>query len=393
MHIPFRFWIGVIIFMTTYTNYVMRVNISISALAMMTPKESENAQNKTEVKTSDCIVEKKERIKKEYHESDIFPRAEWTETQQGQVLAGYGYGYMIFSIPGGFLAEYFGPWKTIFWSTLGSIFATLLCVPANLVHWSAVMLVRVLIGMLGGVHYPALQNVISHWSPPKEKGKFMSAMFGNTMGTVMTFAVVGAISDVANWVWGFVFVASFASLYLILVAIVLSDSPEKSRWCSEEEKEYISSQLPPPKRKLIAPYKDILTSRPFWGLAICHLANLWGLFVLLTSVPKFFNDYLDFSLKESGALSAAPHIVRLLAGFLYGCVNDFFTKRAYCSMTIQRKGFVVFSHLLPSLCMFAMMFIGCNAYVGTVLLCMTLFFNAAEPFLALSVQLEEYHNF
>ncbi|XP_049817255.1 vesicular glutamate transporter 1-like [Aethina tumida] len=46
-------------------------------------------------------------------------------------------------------------------------------------------------------------------------------------------------------------------------------------------------------------------------------------------------------------------------------------------MTIQRKGFVVFSHLLPSLCMFAMMFIGCNAYVDTVLLCMTLFFNAA----------------
>ncbi|XP_019868141.1 sialin isoform X2 [Aethina tumida] len=340
--LPFRVWIGVVIFMTTFTNYVLRVNISISALAMSTPRQVTESDDRPTVAPSECLPDTTKTTKtREAGDEGFFAKAEWSETEQGQVLAGYGYGYIISSIPGGFFAEYFGPWKTIVWSMLISIIATFLCIPANLVHWSVVMVMRVILGLMGGLHYPALQNLIARWAPPKEKGKFMSAMFGNTMGTVMTFAVVGAISDVANWAWGFVFVGGFTIFYLIFVAIVLADSPDQSRWCSDEEKEFLRSEIPPPRAKLVAPYKKIFTSIPFWGLAICHFANLWGLFILLITVPKFFKDYLDFSLKESGALSAMPHICRLFAGFLYGSINDFFTKRAFCSMTIQRKCFVI----------------------------------------------------
>lgn len=96
----------------------------------------------------------------------------------------------------------------------------------------------------------------------------MSAMFGNTMGTVMTFAVVGAISDVANWAWGFVFVGGFTIFYLIFVAIVLADSPDQSRWCSDEEKEFLRSEIPPPRAKvrLIFHSVKILKKKLNYGL-------------------------------------------------------------------------------------------------------------------------------
>ncbi|XP_049820685.1 cyclin-dependent kinase 5 activator 1-like [Aethina tumida] len=53
--VPFRVWIGVLIFMTTFTNYVLRVKISISALTMSTPRQVPEFDDRPTVAPSECL--------------------------------------------------------------------------------------------------------------------------------------------------------------------------------------------------------------------------------------------------------------------------------------------------------------------------------------------------
>ncbi|CAH0563488.1 unnamed protein product [Brassicogethes aeneus] len=380
MKIPYRFWIASMIFMTTFTNYMMRSNLSVSISAMQLSKGATQGQCSedgyvTTAAPTTTMDPNATTTTTEKPEEEMFRRFTYTQHQQGLILAGYGIGYVLTSMPGGFLSEYYGPWKVIFFSTLASMILTVACVPAALLHWTALLVTRMVIGALGGVIYPAIQIIIANWAPKEEKGKFVSATLGNNMGTVVVFASVGAINQYFNWAWGFFFVAGVVTLYLILIFFLLSDSPVKSKYISEEERQYLATMVPPPKTKLVAPYLKIFSSLPFYALLFAHTANLYGLFVTMLTVPKFFREYLNQDLKRSGFLSALPPLTRMFAGMGFGAVGDYIEKKREGSSTAVRKSFCIFSHFLPGLCMICMMFVECNFIFATALLVMNQGFN------------------
>ena len=47
--------------------------------------------------------------------------------------------------------------------------------------------------------------MIARWAPPAEKGKFVSALMGNTLGTCLSWILVGMMTAAAGWDWGFHF--------------------------------------------------------------------------------------------------------------------------------------------------------------------------------------------
>ncbi|CAH0564462.1 unnamed protein product [Brassicogethes aeneus] len=356
MKIPYRFWIAVMIFMTTFTNYMMRSNMSVSIFAMQYKKEgaqgqcSEDGQVTTAAPTT-TMDPNATTTTTEKPDEGLFHKFTYSQMEQAQILAGYGYGYVATCLLGGFLAEYYGPWKVIFFSTLASIVLTV------------------------GLIYPAVQILINNWAPKNEKGKFVSATLGNNLGTVVTFASVGAISQAINWAWGFFFVGAFVTCYLILIFFLLSDSPTKSKLVSSEEKEYLATMIPPPKTKLVAPYLKIFTSLPFYALLFSQFCNLYGLFVNIVSVPKFFRDYLNQDIRRSGFLSALPPLTRMFAGLGFGAVGDYIEKHRENSSTAVRKSFCIFSHILPGITLICIMFVECNWIFATGLLVLSQGFN------------------
>lgn len=76
-------------------------------------------------------------------------------------------------------------------------------------------------------------------------------------------------------------------------------------------------------------------------LIILHFGNLWGLYVQLTTVPKFMAEVVGFDLKSSGGLSALPQLIRLFTGMFFGNMEDFLKSRKLLSTVAIRKGFVV----------------------------------------------------
>lgn len=130
-----------------------------------------------------------------------------------------------------------------------------------------------------GVIYPGLHCLVSKWAPPEEKGKFISALLGGLLGTVVTWSTLGVIIENFGWKFGFYVPAVIAIFNTVLWYTLTADSPEQHSRITKKELEFIRKSLGDTisKEKRLPPLKSVLTSVPFFALLILHYGSLWGL--------------------------------------------------------------------------------------------------------------------
>lgn len=49
---------------------------------------------------------------------------------------------------------------------------------------------------------------------------------------------------------------------------------------------------------LKTPWKYILSSAPVWGLIIAEIGHDWGLYTMVTDLPKYMSDVMHFNIAE-----------------------------------------------------------------------------------------------
>ncbi|XP_044253590.1 sialin-like [Tribolium madens] len=375
-----RFVIAIMLFTSCFTTYMMRVNISINLIAMVEPSNANSSDSEPE-----CARINRENSGNRTYQAltappDYGTRYDWDSNVQSLILGSYFWGYTITCIPGGVLGEKFGPTRTVMIATLASGFLTLL--GPLMASWSyiALILSRFLTGLCGGVVYPCLHCLVSRWAPPEEKGKFIGALLGGTFGTVATWPLLGAIIEGLGWSWSFFINGGLVLLWCILWIILVADRPEVHPRISEDEKIYIMKSLGDSVKptKGLPPYKNIFLSIPFWALIVLHFGNLWGLYFLMTAGPKFLSSVLGFNLGHTGILAALPYLARLIFGFIFGFIGDFIRQRKVLSTTVVRKGFILFSHIIPGALLLVLNLTGCDVTWSIVLLTLSLGSNGAS---------------
>lgn len=189
--------------------------------------------------------------------------------------------------------------------------------------------------------------MVARWSPPDEKGKFISALLGGLLGTVFTWMTLGIIIQNFGWKFGFYIPSVIALILTFLWYMLVADSPEVHPTISKDEREFIQKSLgnSVSKEKQFPPIGKILTSIPFLALALLHYGSLWGLFFLMNAAPMFMVQALNFNLAKAGVLAALPPLARLLAGFAFGALGDRIRRKNTLSVTTVRKSFCLFCKL------------------------------------------------
>ena len=192
--------------------------------------------------------------------------------------------------------------------------------------------------------FPALHNLVSRWAPKEEKGKFVSALLGGALGTVVTWMMLGVIIENFGWQWGFYIPALITFAFVLVWYLLVADSPDDHPRIQEKEKELIKESLGDTvsKSKQFPPVFKVVTSIPFLALMTLHYGSLWGLYFLQTAAPMFMTEALDFNLSKAGILSSLPHLARLIAGFGFGEIGDFIRRRNLINVTTTRKSFCIF---------------------------------------------------
>lgn len=117
------------------------------------------------------------------------------------ILGSFYIGYILTHVPGGILAERFGGKYTLSIGILSTAIFTILTPPAvNYGGATALIILRILMGLGEGTTFPALSVLLASWVPVNERSKVGSFVFGG--GQVRKFP--------------FTLRMSFVNVYLLL---------------------------------------------------------------------------------------------------------------------------------------------------------------------------------
>ncbi|CRL07878.1 CLUMA_CG020970, isoform A [Clunio marinus] len=304
---------------------------------------------------------------------------QWTNYEQNLLLSAYFCGYVGPNLIAGVVAERFGGRFLIFTVFFLSSIITVLSPFTASRNINHLFCARFLLGICGGFFFSTCHNLISRWAPPEEKGIFVSSLLGSKLGTAVTWPLMGVIIENFGWQSAFYLTSVFSLACAAIWLKIVADSPDKHPSIASDEKEFIERSLSSllTKNKKLLPMKKIFSSVPFYALLFLHFSDVWGIFFLLTSAPMFMNQALNYDIKNAGIASALPYIARLIFGFLFGALGDYFMKNGV-RPTKLRKLFCVFSHIIPGLLLFGFCFVGQNPYVCIMLMTLSLGFNGAS---------------
>lgn len=322
-----RFVVAILAFFGFVNVYMLRVNLSIAVVAM-TSNKTRMLRNGTEVNTPDF---------------------DWDSKTQGLILASFFYGYIFTQIPGGYFATKYGGKRIFLFGITTTAILTVLTPLLTKMHTSLLIAVRILSGLSEGVSYPSIHAIWSRWAPPLEQSRITAFAFsGMYMGTVIAMPLAGILAQYVNWEAIFYVFGLLALFWCLLWWFMVEDSPDQDRKITEQELEYLQNTIGLTDRQVTdapPPWREMLTSRPVWAIIIAHFTENWGFYTLLTSLPMFLRDVLEYDLDTAGFLASFPYILMSLVVQISGYLADTIRAEGKLSTTHVRKLFTCGAYL------------------------------------------------
>ncbi len=254
--------------------------------------------------------------------------------QFGILMTVFSVGYAIAQVPGGILAEKYGPRNVIaFAMTWWSMF-TLLTAYAS--SHGVLVAVRFLFGMGEGPLFPATNHFIARWYGKYEKGKANSALlagsyFGPVIGPSLTVFLMLAIG------WRMVFVAYgiIGGILALIWYAMARNTPKEHPGVNEAELNIIqtdNSAALEQNKKSSAPWTKYLESLQFWALGLQYFITLYIVTFFLTWLPMYLMEARNFSLKEMGVAASFPWLAIFIVVMTTGVMSDNLVKSGKSKM-------------------------------------------------------------
>lgn len=279
----------------------------------------------------------------------------------GIVLSTFFAGYAIFQIPGGMLADKFGPRKVM---TAGIAWWTIFTFITGMAKsLSPMLFIRFLFGVGEGVFPGSSWKTIANWFPVKERttanGFMMSSNFlGPAIAPLFVVAVMAA------WGWRAVFYSLLVPgvLIVLLLWFFVKDTPEQSSLVSSNELAEIRGNEPAAfvASGKKATFADIIKSPIAWQCFLTWFAydiTFWG---FMSWVPTYLVKERGYEMIKMGITASVPFFAGTLGLILGGYLSDKFFKN-------NRKVLVVITNLLGASFLYATYY----AVNNDILTCMT----------------------
>ncbi|MFY7842791.1 MAG: MFS transporter [Rhabdochlamydiaceae bacterium] len=253
-------------------------------------------------------------LKKEFNFSD---------TQFGLILAAFALGYILLTAFGGWLVDVKGPRKiwplsAITWSLCVG------CLGFAGGFWSFI-LIRFLLGVTEGPHFPALTRTIGDWLPQKERARALSlGLMAIPISSVIGAPITSYLVSDFGWRQMFFVISSIGIVWAIIWYKFFTDSPQDNHRVGQAEKDLIkasSIKRDVPNDKKID-WRFILTNRVLIANNIAYFAFGYMMFFATLWLPGYFLDIHKLNLKSVGWYLTIPWLVAALFLKLGGVISD-----------------------------------------------------------------------
>jgi ACS family sodium-dependent inorganic phosphate cotransporter len=335
---PVRYSFAGLCFLACFICYIDRVNISVAAITMQ----------------------------------EAFG---WSNTTKGFVLSSFFIGYMLFQIPGGWLANRFGGKITLGLGLVSWSVSTFLTPFAALAGLPMLYAARIAMGLGEAVTLPAAYSLFSRWAPPSERTRFVALFIsGIPAGTLFALLTSGWIMTRYGWPSLFYAFGAVGVIFSVAWFLFARNDPREHPKLSAEERALFDAQTPQTAERLKTPWGRFLSLPAFWALFINDFCTKWSFYVLLAWLPSYFHKSFNLTVTNAGILSAAPWLATFAMNHVGAFISDGLIGRGM-SVTHVRKliqisalilaaGFLLAAPLAQSTAVALLIMCGASAGLG-----------------------------
>lgn len=246
---------------------------------------------------------------------------------QGMILSTFFAGYAIFQIPGGMLADKFGPRRVmafaiVWWSVFTSLTGMVLSYPLMLIC-------RFVFGIGEGCFPGSSFKTIAMYFPPKERAT-AAAIQGsvNALGPAVASLVAAGI--IAAFGWKMVFITLGIPGLAIGLAIwfYIKDNPAEHPHITPEELSELNlvsldvSNSNSSYQKIT--FKEFLQKPVLWQMLLIWFLfdiTFWG---FISWLPSYLMEVRGFSLIKTGFYGSLPFFIGTIGMLIGGYLSDCF---------------------------------------------------------------------
>ncbi|MEQ9887315.1 MFS transporter [Pectobacterium zantedeschiae] len=272
-----------------------------------------------------------------------------SNTEAGALASLFLLAYAIAQIPSGFLYSKFGVRKIFSLSMILTSLAT------GLVGFSTSILglkvSRFILGLAEGPLPIGITSTINRWFPSREKGIVTSIFLSAAkFGPVLVPPICAFILYHYSWHYVFYFFAIPGIFLSVIWYLLVPNTPQESRFCSEseialiEERDNVSTssantvtqkKILPVRRftlldklirakkvKLIDNSKGIFRSWNILGSTLGYFFMMGIVNVLLAWIPTYLMNEKGFSIIKMGMLASAPWVGAVIGNIIGGWCSD-----------------------------------------------------------------------
>jgi sugar phosphate permease len=262
----------------------------------------------------------------------------------GWVLSAFFAGYALSQVPGGMLADRFGPRKVIIGALLWwSLFTALTGVAGGLY---SMLVVRFLFGIGEGVFPAAVWKVISQWYSKKNRGTANAIILSSvSLGPAISLLLLSQIMPVLGWRGSFFLLGGAGALCVLaawyFITNSIHESPQVTREELEEFEQASHSQAANAEQTLQkASFGALLREPSIWVLFSVALIYNLTMYGWLYWLPTYLMGVKHLSLSKTGVWGSMPFIFGGIGCMLAGYVSDrwFRGRRKYLVFGCQAIG-------------------------------------------------------
>ncbi len=276
-----------------------------------------------------------------------------SSVQLGWILSAFGWTYALLQIPGGLIADRFGP-RVLYAFCLITWSIATLC-QGFVRGFAALFALRLATGTFEAPSYPINNRIVTSWFPDNERASAIALyVSGQFIGLAFLTPVLVTIQFYAGWQGLFITTGLVGIVWGVIWYLFYRDPLDHSR-VNEAELDYIEAggglfrrmerRAGQPSIWKWVNLKQVLSSRTLWGVYIGQFAVNATLWFFLTWFPTYLVKYRGLDFIKSGYLASVPFLAACAGLLLSGFVSDRLVRNGM-SVGVARKTPIIFGLLL-----------------------------------------------
>ncbi len=273
-------------------------------------------------------------ITNEYHLTDL---------QMGKIFSAFILAYGIFQVPGGWLADRFGPRRVLTFAVIWWSAFTALTAYAGDLFGGAVpvvfsfCLVRFCLGMGEAAAWPSFNRTIASWMAKKERAFATSVpLAGGGVGAAITPPLIAWLMLTYGWRESFLICALLGVAVGALWCILSRDTPQQHPRVNTAELELIH---PTPERAPIiadlnsipvklTPWAALLTEKNVWLLFCSAMTCGYMVYIYMTWFFTYLVEQRHLSQMKSSYYTIGPFIAMAIMTPIGGAMSDVIARKS-----------------------------------------------------------------